>query len=153
MFDEKFVVFSNTPGLLNLVGLPIVVAQTDFPGIRIAAQNLAADFAKVTKRYPSPLQDVTEEQNGFKLDAEVCIIIGSVKASPIIRYLDKSGKFDCSDIRGKWESYKTEVVDNPVSGCRRAFVIAGSDKRGAIFGAYALSEQIGVSPYDFLTHH
>ena len=32
-------------------------------------------------------------------------------------------------------------------GVRRALVIAGSDKRGTIFGIYDLSEQIGVSPW------
>jgi hypothetical protein len=148
MFDEKFVTFFNTPGLLSLVGVPIVVDKADFPAIHIAAQNLAADFAKVTRGSPSPLQHVTEERDGFKLDAEACIIVGSIKASPIIRYLEQSGNFDCSKIRGKWESYKTAIVDNPFNGCRKALVIAGSDKRGATFGAYALSAQIGVSPYD-----
>ena len=29
----------------------------------------------------------------------------------------------------------------------RALVIAGSDRRGAVFGIYDLSEQIGVSPW------
>ena len=32
-------------------------------------------------------------------------------------------------------------------GVERALVIAGSDKRGTIFGVYDLSEQIGVSPW------
>jgi hypothetical protein len=98
MFDEKFVTFFNTPGLLSLVGVPIVVDKADFPAIHIAAQNLAADFAKVTKGSPSPLQHVTEERDGFELDAEACIIVGCIKASPIIRYLDKSGKLDCGNL-------------------------------------------------------
>jgi hypothetical protein len=41
----------------------------------------------------------------------------------------------------------TTIVENPFKGCHKALVIAGSDKRGAIFGVYTLSEQIGVSPY------
>ena len=32
-------------------------------------------------------------------------------------------------------------------GVRRAFVIAGSDQRGTIYGAYDVSKQIGVSPW------
>jgi hypothetical protein len=32
-------------------------------------------------------------------------------------------------------------------GVTRALVIAGSDRRGTIFGVYELSEQIGVSPW------
>lgn len=41
----------------------------------------------------------------------------------------------------------TTFVENPFGGCHQALIIAGSDKRGAIFGVYALSEQIGVSPW------
>src|ERR1051326_4832968 len=36
---------------------------------------------------------------------------------------------------------------NPLPGIDRALVIAGSDKRGTIYGVYDLSEQIGVSPW------
>ena len=37
-------------------------------------------------------------------------------------------------------------VANPLPGVDQALVIAGSDKRGTIYGIYDLSEQIGVSP-------
>jgi hypothetical protein len=40
-----------------------------------------------------------------------------------------------------------QVVRNPLPGLKSALVIAGSDKRGTIFGIYDLSEQIGVSPW------
>jgi hypothetical protein len=40
----------------------------------------------------------------------------------------------------------TTIVHNPFDGYDNALVIVGSDKRGAIFGTYSLSEQIGVSP-------
>ena len=52
-----------------------------------------------------------------------------------------------SGVAGKWESAVTTVVEQPMPGVRRALVIAGSDKRGTIFGVYDLSEQIGVSPW------
>lgn len=41
----------------------------------------------------------------------------------------------------------SEVVQSPLPGVGRALVIAGSDKRGTIFGLYDVSEQIGVSPW------
>ena len=61
-------------------------------------------------------------------------------------------------IRGKWESYLIEVVSNPVAGVESALVIAGSDKRGTIYGIYDLSQQIGVSSWYWwadvpTTHH
>jgi len=148
MFGENFVTFSKAPGLLGLVGVPIVVDKADFPGIHIAAENLAADFAQVTKGAPSPLQMISHGHDDFNVNAERCIIVGSIEASSMLRFLEKSGKLDCTNIRGKWESYMTAVVDNPFKGCHKALLIAGSDKRGAIFGVYAISEQIGVSPYD-----
>ncbi|KAL2074153.1 hypothetical protein VTL71DRAFT_7931 [Oculimacula yallundae] len=148
MFDEKFVSFSNENDLLNLVGIPIVVAESDFPGIRIAAQNLAQDFSRVTKGSPSPFHTWTSEQDVFDGGkSSTAIIIGSVAASPLVQLLGEKGKLSLDSIRGKWESYSTAVVENPFKGCSRALVIAGSDKRGAIFGAYALAEQIGVSPW------
>ena len=40
-----------------------------------------------------------------------------------------------------------QVVEQPFPNVERALVIAGSDQRGTIYGVYALSEQIGVSPW------
>ena len=39
------------------------------------------------------------------------------------------------------------MVSHPLPGVARGLVIAGSDKRGTIYGIYDLSEQIGVSPW------
>lgn len=46
------------------------------------------------------------------------------------------------DVKGKWESFVIETVD----GC---LIVAGSDKRGTIYGIYDISEKIGVSPWYF----
>ena len=56
-------------------------------------------------------------------------------------------KIDVSSIAGKWESFLIQVVAKPLPGVSSALVIAGSDKRGTIYGIYDLSEQIGVSPW------
>ncbi|KAH8685424.1 hypothetical protein BGZ60DRAFT_510652 [Tricladium varicosporioides] len=136
MFDDRIVCFSNSSTLPSLVGALLVVDGTDFPGIHIAIRNLANDFARVTKGDPNPIQILREQQKGVANNADTAII-----------RLEKNGKLDLGRIRGKWESYITVVVEQPFLGCRRALVIAGSDKRGAIFGIYSLSEQIGVSPW------
>ena len=47
---------------------------------------------------------------------------------------------DTADIKEKREVYKIEVSDS-------ALVITGSDKRGAIYGLFKLSEMLGVSPF------
>lgn len=40
-------------------------------------------------------------------------------------------------------------MSNPAPGVAQALVIVGADKRGAIYGVYDLSQQIGVSPWYF----
>jgi hypothetical protein len=50
-------------------------------------------------------------------------------------------------VSGAWESYVLQNVKNPLPGVDAALVIAGSDRRGTIYGIYQLSEMIGVSPW------
>ncbi|KAI5927198.1 hypothetical protein F4810DRAFT_433767 [Camillea tinctor] len=75
------------------------------------------------------------------------IIVGTIGHSKVIDDLVTARKLDVSRVQGKWESFTTQVVEEPLPGCRRAAVIAGSDARGTIFGIYDISEQIGVSPW------
>ena len=48
-------------------------------------------------------------------------------------------KLDVHGIAGRWETSLVQVVQHPLPGVARAFVIAGSDQRGTIFGAYDVS--------------
>lgn len=80
---------------------------------------------------------------------DIVIIAGTIGHSTVIDKLIKSKAIDVSGVKGKWESFTSQVVKNPVSGCKKALVIAGSDPRGTIFGIYDVSEQIGVSPWYF----
>jgi hypothetical protein len=52
-------------------------------------------------------------------------------------------------VKGQWEAFVQQVVENPRPGVARALVIAGADKRGTIFGAYDLIERAGVSPWSW----
>lgn len=45
------------------------------------------------------------------------------------------------------EAFKSQIVRSPRHVVDQALVIAGSDKRGTIYGLYDISEQIGVSPW------
>ena len=71
------------------------------------------------------------------------VLIGTIGKSAVIDRLVREGKIDVSPIDGKWESFQIQVVPEPLPGVANALVIAGSDKRGTIFGIYDLSEQIG----------
>ena len=83
MFDEKFVSFSQWPGSINLVGALIVVDQDDYPGVHIAAQNLAEDFSRVAKGPSSPLHVLTAMHERPGSEAEIAIIVGSVERNPL----------------------------------------------------------------------
>ena len=50
------------------------------------------------------------------------------------------------DLKGKWESFVITTIPNPQPNAKQWLVIAGSDKRGTIYGIYELSRQLGVSP-------
>lgn len=143
MFGELIVAFQDCPGLLNLVRAKIIADPADFTGIHHAARALAEDFGRVTRSKANEFELIRQD----RLDTPLAIIIGCIESCWMIQGLQRLGKIDTASIQGKWESFITDVVDDPLPGCARALVIAGSDKRGAIFGTYALSSQIGVSPY------
>jgi hypothetical protein len=79
--------------------------------------------------------------------SEFVIIAGTIGKSPLIDRLVKKKKIDVRDIHGKWESFVIQTVEKPFPGVKRALVIAGSDKRGTIYGIYEISRQAGVSPW------
>ena len=137
---ETFVSFTPVGGGFAVVkgGKPVsvVCSHDDYEGVRMAAANLAKDFGRVSGTDAALVQEPQGE----------CVIVGSLK-SGVIQQLVKAGKVDGAQLEGKTEKYLLQVVDRPVEGVERALVIAGSDKRGAIYGAYELSRQMGVSPW------
>ena len=140
---EQFIQFSKTPSSFALFEdgsvVPIVVDKDDYKGVLIAAENLKEDFSLVTDVPPRLLYD-TDQSNQI-------IIVGTIGKNKHINQLIKSGKIDKSALTGKNEKFVIATVDNPIVGVDRALIIAGSDKRGTIYGIYELSQQIGVSPW------
>lgn len=105
-----------------------------------AAGDLVEDIARVTGVRPTLLSGTATARGPV-------VIIGTLGKSRTIDGLVSVGKVDAAGIRGQWESYLLQVVKAPLPGVDRALVIAGSDRRGTIFGVYTLSEAIGVSPW------
>src|SRR5690606_222387 len=73
--------------------------------------------------------------------------VGTIGKSPLIDELLAIGKLNAAGVAGRWEASIIESIEKPWPGIERALVVAGSDKRGTIFGMYELSRQIGVSPW------
>lgn len=143
--EGGLVSFASSPNApVELQSSAIVVDGRDHEGVHIAAGNLAQDFARVTRGSPRPI--IRSNDARIEVPGSVAIVVGCVESSLLVQRLERDGKADLSGIRGKWESFQTSLVHEPFDGCTWALVIAGSDKRGTIYGAYTLSEQIGVSP-------
>lgn len=124
----------------------------DWPGVIRASHDLADDFERATGRKSKVVLKNTTKNPRDLIEARSsrdnhAIIVGTIGESPLVDAIIKSKKIDVSDIEGKWEAFKTVVLDNPTSGVDKALVIIGADKRGSIYGIYDISEQIGVSPW------
>ncbi|MFS6554305.1 glycosyhydrolase, partial [Parabacteroides distasonis] len=92
-----------------------------------AVDNLKEDIARVaSSRLP-------------KMVGKVSIVIGTAN-SPLIRKYIRQGVINGNDLKGKWEKYI-------IAACDTDIVIAGSDRRGCVYGIYELSRQLGVSPW------
>ena len=113
--------------------------QNEFSGVVRALGDLQNDIERVTSRKPT----VVSDQKLSKLP----LIIGTVGKNKWVDAMLKSGKLRKSDLLDKWESFVITTVEKPFPGVEKALVIAGSDKRGTIYGIYELSKQIGVSPW------
>lgn len=118
---------------------PIYRDANDFAVVQIAADALAADIESVTGAKPAVL--TTTPTPGA-----TAVLIGTIGKSPLIDGLVSRKKLDVSAIRGQWERYVIATVDDPIPGIRQALVIAGSDRRGTAYGAFGVSESIGVAP-------
>ncbi|MCB2379853.1 glycosyl hydrolase 115 family protein [Hymenobacter sp. BT635] len=118
----------------------LFASNTDWPGVLRAAKDLQADINRVTKLTPTFTTD--KAPTGKEV-----VLIGTIGKSALIDGLVKAKKLDVSGVAGKWETFVLQVVEKPMPGVERALVIAGSDKRGTIYGIYDLSQQIGVSPW------
>lgn len=119
---------------------PIVVSKQDWEGVRRVAADLVLDIERVTGQKPDLVQDSVGK-------SKTAIIVGTIGKSLIIDKLIKNGKLNPKGISGQWESYVIQTVSNPIPGVDKAIVVAGSDKRGTIYGCYEISEQSGVSPW------
>lgn len=120
--------------------LQIISDPTAYPGVKVAIKNLQSDIYQVTRVQPELISDV-------KSTNQPVIIIGTLGTDPLINELAAKGKLNSRELTGKNEKYLIQNIADPYEGIKDAILIAGSDKRGTIYGIYELSKQIGVSPW------
>ncbi|WP_426277755.1 glycosyl hydrolase 115 family protein [Chryseobacterium sp. S-02] len=142
--SDPFISFTKTENSVVLKehnsGLMLFSDSDSDKGILRAVMNLQSDFQKVTGVQPALISQ-SSGANGM------LIIIGEVGKSKTIDALIKAKKIDGNSIKRKNEKYIIQNISNPFPGVSEAIVVAGSDKRGTIYGIYEMSQQIGVSPW------
>jgi hypothetical protein len=134
---EPFVYTQREAGWFPLIsnGKPASITTDDNDkGVIRAVNDLNEDFKRVSGQLPPA-------------NLSTAIIIGTAGQSPLIDRLIKDGKISREELAGKTEKYLIQTVDHPAPGIEKGLIIAGSDRRGTIYGVYELSRQIGVSPW------
>jgi len=105
-----------------------------------AADGFARDLERVSGRLPKRF-DSPDAASG------AVVIIGVLGQSRIIDELVADGRVSTAGLNGEWEAFRQIVVDRPFPRVSQALLVVGSDRRGAVFGTYDISERIGVSPW------
>lgn len=138
---ERFVSFQQGDLLINGNDkVEIYMDANDCRGVSYAANALVKDISKVSG-----------SQATITSNRKATILVGTIGHSAAIDQLVKQKRINGNLLKGKREKFIITVVDNQL-------IIAGSDRRGSIYGIYELSQQMGVSPwYDWadvpVEHH
>jgi len=149
---EPFNIIDNSKASVMMY---IDANDSEYDGISLIAEEVKADVARVIGVGTDEEGVALDSPNGLSVVTDKAalngraIIAGTVGSSgnDLINQLVNEGKLDVSDVEGKWETYKLQVIKNPIAGVSEALVIAGSDKRGTIYGMFRISELMGVSPW------
>lgn len=128
MAAEKFVLFQASPETWQLKNFSVGLSENEHSCVQLAANNLLADIEKVIG------------QKGTIVVEKMEILIGTVGVNKQIDQWIKQGELQ--DLKGRTEKYIIKTIGNQL-------VIAGSDKRGTVYGIYELSKQLGVSPWHY----
>ena len=125
----------------------LVYDENDHKGIGRVINWIADDFLKVFGERPRVV--TIDELDTLKADS--VIVAGSPKSEEVTALLYENeidpGLLKKEDGTYKWEVYlKAQAKDfNP--DIKEMLIIAGSDKRGTMYGLFSISESLGVSPF------
>lgn len=108
--------------------------------VKRSADFLAGDIEKVTGRRPGVVSTINSLNGNL-------VIIATIGNNPLIDQLIADKKLNVDSIRNQWERFIIQTIDNPFPGVQQVLVIVGSDRRGAAYGVFTLSKEIGVSPW------
>lgn len=147
---DRFVDFEQGDLLLNANNrVEIYMDTNDCKGVSYAAHALLKDIKSVSGVTATLTSDAGFQKKNDT--ARPAILVGTIGHSAAIDQLIKQKRINGNLLKGKREKFIITLIDGQL-------VIAGSDRRGTIYGIYELSQQMGVSPwYDWadvpVEHH
>ena len=147
---DRFVNFKQGDLLLNANNrVEIYMDTNDCKGVSYAAHALLKDIKSVSGATATLTSDAGFQKKNDT--ARPAILVGTIGHSAAIDQLVKQKRINGNLLKGKREKFIITLIDGQL-------VIAGSDRRGTIYGIYELSQQMGVSPwYDWadvpVEHH
>jgi hypothetical protein len=142
----------------------LLIEGEAFEGVRKVGAAVSEDFAQV---FGKPLTVISSASEFSSLNkaatGSTLVVAATLGKSQLLTSLINTRKFDDSVFYIKEDStsggttnrllrevYSFSIISNPFSelpGIKNILLIAGSDKRGTIYGMFHLSELLGVSPW------
>ena len=147
---DRFVNFKQGDLLLNANNrVEIYMDTNDCKGVSYAAHALLKDIKSVSGATATLTTDAGFLKKAYT--SRPAILVGTIGHSAAIDQLVKQKRINGNLLKGKREKFIITLTDGQL-------VIAGSDRRGTIYGIYELSQQMGISPwYDWadvpVEHH
>jgi len=108
--------------------------------VKKSAEFLSHDIERVSAKRP-----VVSAVENFQCSN--MIIIATIGRNPLINKLVEEKKLNIDALKGQWERFIIKTIEKPFPGVKQALVIVGSDRRGAAYGVFTLSQKMGVSPW------
>lgn len=131
---------NDFPLIQNNTPAQIFVDSQDLESVKITAELFAKDLTLISGTQIQVKND--EIPSGSNV-----VIIASLGKNKFVDSLIAQKKLDVSKIKNNWEQFIIKTINNPKIGISKALVIVGSDRRGASYGTFTISESIGVSPF------
>lgn len=120
---DNFVLFHQQGNSVSAPEGHVMVDDSEYPGVKRAVKSLQSDMQAACGK-------------------ELQVVVGSMDRSQTIKKLIANKKIDGKALKGKTEKFIISIDQDQI-------IIAGSDKRGTIYGIYELSRQLGVSPWSW----
>lgn len=125
----------------------ICLEQSAFPGVIRVTEKVAHDVELVSGKKPQILVE-KEIPETLESSGEDWTIIAATKGkSSFLKKLEEARSAELKELEQKRECYAWIFPEIKNRTKSNLLVIAGSDKRGTIYGLFHLSEMLGVSPF------